>query len=170
MDFTTTHNLYYSRPRRSRNVHIPPEVFREYQRAIPEHFIPFGQRMFIIVMGHEVPDMKSSVVDSCNYLCREHSALIAVYTYRKSLRDLHLVDTSIDKHTDMCETSIVMAIDNNLVKNIDLYRKCRELRKYGVAGESLKALPNQGLKFVEAVVSYIENFVRNPTYSKRYYN
>ncbi|WFO74810.1 creatininase family protein [Desulfurococcaceae archaeon MEX13E-LK6-19] len=157
-------------PVRPGNVHIPPEIFRDYLKAVLEHFISFGQRMFIIVMGHGGPDMKKSVVNACNYLCRKYDATITVFHISQILKDLHLVDTSIDKHAGMWETSIIMAIDSNLVKNLDLYRKCRDPRRYGVAGDPLKASPNQGLKLIEAVVGYIEDFIRNPAYSKCYYN
>ncbi len=151
-------------------MHVPPEVFKDYLRAILEHFISFGQKRFIIVMGHGGPDMKNAITEACSPLCRRHGVTIAVFHVSQILRDLHLVDTTIDKHAGTWETSIIMAIDSSLVKNLDLYRECGDPRRYGVVGDSLKASRDQGLKLVEAVVSYIENFVRSPMHSKCYYN
>jgi len=157
-------------PVRPGNVYVPPKVFGDYLRSILEHFISFGQRRFIVVMGHGGPDMKNSVVDACSKLCRERDAAIAVFHVSQILKDLGLVDTSVDKHAGTWETSIVMAIDSDLVKNLELYKECRDLRKYGVAGDPLKASLSQGLEFIEAVINYIENVVRDPALTTCYFN
>lgn len=70
----------------------------------------------------------------------------------------------------MWETSIVMAIDSGLVKNLDLYRGSRELRRYGVVGDPLKASPAQGLRLIEAIVSFIEDSIKGGEHNGCYYN
>ncbi len=114
--------------------------------------------------------MKNSVTNACNYLCRKYEVLIAVFHISRILKDLHLVDTSVDRHAGMWGTSIIMAIDSGLVKNLNFYRKCKEPHKYGVIGNPLKALPSQGLKFIKAIIDYVEKCLKNLTASKCYYN
>ena len=157
-------------PVRPGNVCVPPKVFRDYLRAVLEHFVSFGQRKFVIVMGHGGPDMKSSVTDACNVLCRERNAAIAVFHVSQVLKDLNLVDTSTDKHAGMWETSIVMAIDASLVKGLDAYREPNDLRKYGVAGDPLRASSDKGLKFIESVLNHIQSVASGVTHGRCYYN
>jgi len=157
-------------PVRPGNVYVPSETFRDYLKSILTHFISFGQKEFILVMGHGGPDMKNSVTNACNYLCEKHEVSIAVFHISQILKDLHLVDTSVDRHAGMWETSIIMAIDDSLIKNLNFYRKCKEPHKYGVVGDPLKASPGQGLKFIKAIIDYIEKCLKNLTASKCYYN
>ncbi len=147
-------------PVRPGNVYVPPTVFRNYLRSILEHFISFGQRFFVIVMGHGGPDMKSSVRDVCSSLCTEHGVSIAVFHVSRVLEELRVVDTSRDRHAGMWETSIVMAIDPSLVKSLDVYRGQEDLRVFGVAGNPLEASPSIGKEMIEAIVKHIESTVR----------
>lgn len=151
-------------PVRPGNVHIPVKVFREYLKSILEHFISFSQKKFIIVMGHGGPEMKNSIIEACDYLCKKYDTLIAIFHASQILRKLGLINTSIDKHAGMWETSIIMAIDDNLVKNLDFYKKHNNFYKYGVIGDPLKASPNKGLKFAEAIINYIESIFRRLMY------
>ncbi len=147
-------------PARPGNVYVPPTVFRGYLRSILEHFIAFGQKFFVIVMGHGGPDMKSSVRDVCSSLCREYGVTIAAFHVSQVLKELRMVDTSKDRHAGMWETSIVMAIDPSLVKSLDMYRSQEDLRVYGVAGNPLEASPSVGQAMIEAIVKHVESMVR----------
>ena len=113
--------------------------------------------------------MKNSIVEACDYFCREHDVTITVFHVSRILNDLGLVDTSTDKHAGMWETSIIIAINEDLVRNLDLY-KSREPRKYGVAGDPLKASRDKGLKYINAVINYIEDFLKRITGIECYYN
>jgi len=148
-------------PTRPSNVRIPPAVFSAYLRAILEHFASFGQRSFVVVLGHGGPEMKSAIVDACRGLCEERGVSIAVFHVSQALRDLGLVDTSIDRHAGWWETSIVMAVDPKLVKDLSIYREPEDLRRYGVAGNPLNASAEQGRRLLNAVVSHIEEVVRS---------
>ena len=46
-------------PVRPGNVYIEPEVFGAYLSSIIKHFIEFGQRKFVIVLGHGGSDIKT---------------------------------------------------------------------------------------------------------------
>jgi len=158
-------------PVRPGNVHIPPRVLKEYLRSILEHFISFGQKEFILIMGHGGPEMKEVLVEVCDNLCRGWGTVINAFHVSRILRDLQLVDTDSDKHAGEWETSIIMAIDSTLVKNLGFYRECGDPRRYGVVGNPLKASPAKGLKYVEAVINYVEeSFARNVVHRKCYYN
>ena len=114
--------------------------------------------------------MKNSVINACNYLCGKYEVSIAAFHISQILKDLHLVDTFVDRHAGMWETGIIMAIDNSLIKNLNFYRKCKESHKYGVVSDPLKASPSQGLKFIKAIIDYVENCFKSLTASKCYYN
>ncbi len=142
-------------PTRVSNVCIPTRVFSEYLKSILEHFASYGQRKFVIVLGHGGPDMKRAVVNACSPICLERGAAVGVYHVSQILRDLGLVDTSIDRHAGGWETSMVMAIDGGLVKSLSAYRSLEDLRRYGVAGNPLEASPQRGAELINAVVSYV---------------
>jgi len=150
-------------------VHVPPIVLKDYLHSIIEHFIKFGQKRFVIIMGHGGPEMTNAVVEACNNLCDSYDASIAVFHIARILEELGLVDTSIDKHAGMWKTSIIMAIDDDLVRDLDVYRRI-EPRKYGVVGNPLEASPELGLKLIEAVISHIEDFIRSFRSEECYYN
>ncbi len=157
-------------PVRPGNVYIKPEVFGAYLLSIIKHFVEFGQRKFILVLGHGGPDIKNTVIKVCTTLCEGHNkASIATFHVAYILNKLGLVNTSKDKHAGMWETSIVMAIDNSLVGNLNVYRDV-DPRKYGVVGNPLKASPEIGSKFVEAVINYIENLVKSFRFSGCHYD
>ncbi len=158
-------------PVRPGNVHVPSRVLKEYLRSILEHFISFGQKEFIVIMGHGGPEMKEVVVEVCDNLCRGWGTVINVFHVSRILKDLQLVDTDSDKHAGEWETSIMMAIDDSLVKNLGFYRECGDPRCYGVVGNPLEASPAKGLRYIEAVINYIkESFTRNVAHRKCYYN
>jgi len=156
-------------PVRPGNVRVPPMIFRDYLRSIIEHFIKFGQRRFVIVMGHGGPEMKNAVTEACDSLCRNHDVAILAFHIARILEELNLVNTSTDKHAGMWETSIIMTIDSSLVRDLDLYRRIKP-RRYGVVGKPLEASPEFGLKLIEAVISHIGSFVRSFRLSGCYYN
>ncbi len=158
-------------PVRPGNVHVPSRVLKEYLRSILEHFISFGQKEFILIVGHGGPEMKNVLVEVCDNLCRGWGAVINAFHISRILSDLGLVDTGVDRHAGEWETSIVMAIDNSLVKNLGFYQGCGDPHRYGVVGNPLKASPAKGMRYVEAVINYIEeSFARNVTRRKCYYN
>jgi len=111
-------------------VHVPPMVFRDYPRSIIEHFIKFGQRRFVIVMGHGGHEMKNSVAEACNSLCRNHDVAIVAFYIAYILEELNLVNTFTDKHVEMWKTSIIMAIDSSLVRDLSLYRRIKPRSHY----------------------------------------
>ncbi len=158
-------------PVRPGNVHVPSRVLKEYLRSILEHFISFGQKEFILIVGHGGPEMKNALVEVCDNLCRGWGAVINAFRISRILNDLGLADTGVDRHAGEWETSIMMAIDNSLVKNLGFYQGCGDPHRYGVVGNPLKASPAKGLRYVEAVINYIEeSFARNVTRRKCYYN
>jgi len=156
-------------PIRPGNVHVPPIVLKDYLHSIIEHFIKFGQRRFVIIMSHGGPEMKNAVVEACNNLCDSYDASIAVFHIARILEELSLVDTSTDRHAGKWETSIIMAIDVDLVKDLGVYRKAKPQR-YGVVGNPLEASPELGLKFIEAIISHIEDFIKSFRFKGCYYN
>jgi len=113
--------------------------------------------------------MKNAVVEACDNLYNSYNASIAVFYIAYILDKLNLVDTSIDKHAGMWKISTIMAIDHNLVKDVNFYGGI-ELRKYGVVGNPLNASFELGPKFLEVVINYIEEFIRSFKFSGCYYN
>lgn len=156
-------------PVRPGNVYIEPEVFGAYLLSIIKHFVEFGQRKFILVLGHGGPDIKNTIIRICDGLCKEHKVSIAAFHIAYILNKLNLVDTSKDRHAGMWETSIVMAIDNNLVDNPSIYKET-DPRRYGVVGNPLKASPEIGYRYIEAVINYIESFVKSSRFRGCYYD
>jgi len=156
-------------PVRPGNVYIEPEVFGAYLSSIIKHFIKFGQRRFVIVLGHGGPDIKNTIVRICDDLCREHGATIAVFHIAYILNKLGLVDTSKDKHAGMWETSIVMAIDSDLVGDLGIYKET-DPRKFGVVGNPLEASPETGHKYIEAVINYVGDFIKSSRFRGCYYD
>jgi len=156
-------------PVRPGNVYIEPEVFGAYLSSIIKHFIEFGQRRFVIVLGHGGPDIKNTIIKVCDDLCREYGATIAVFHIAHVLNKLGLVDTSKDKHAGVWETSIVMAIDASLVGNLSIYKETNP-KKYGVVGDPLQASSETGYRYIEAVINYMENFIKSPKFKECYYD
>ncbi len=85
-------------PARPGNVFVPPRIFRDYLRSILEHFASFGQRTFVVALGHGGPGMKKAIIEACDPLCRERGVSIAVFYVSRILEELELVSTFIDRH------------------------------------------------------------------------
>ena len=156
-------------PVRPGNVYIEPEVFGAYLLSIIKHFVEFGQKKFILVLGHGGPDIKNTIIRVCDSLCKEHKVSIAAFHIAYILNKLGLVDTSRDKHAGMWETSMVMAIDNNLVGDLSIYKGV-DPRKYGVIGNPLQASSETGYRYIRAVINYIENYIKSPQFRGCYYD
>ena len=69
----------------------------------------------------------------------------------------------------MWETSIVMAIDASLVSNLSIYKEV-DPRRYGVVGNPLEASSETGYKYIEAVINYVEDFVKSSRFRGCYYD
>lgn len=156
-------------PVRPSNVYVPPNVFKEYLRAIMEHFISYGQKYFVIILGHGGPEIKLSIDEVCNKLTKEHQVSIKAFHIAKVISELGIADTSKDKHAGCWETSMVLAINKELVKNIELYKSKEDLRKYGVSGDPLRASADNGAKIVSKVIEYIEKEIKKPAHYGEYY-
>ncbi len=148
-------------PVRPGNVWIPPHVFSEYLKHVLKHFASFGQKRFVVVLGHGGPEMKKAVREACTSLCRDLGISIAVFHVLRVLEELGIVDQSRDRHAGFWETSIVMAIDRSLVRDLSVYGGEEDLKAYGVAGNPFGASPGIGEKMLKAVVSHIESALLN---------
>ncbi len=156
-------------PVRPGNVYIRPEVFGAYLFSIIKHFVEFKQKKFILILGHGGPDIKNTIIKVCDSLCKEHKVSIAAFHIAYILNKLGLVNTSKDKHAGKWETSLVMAIDNNLVSDLSIYREV-DPRKYGVVGNPLQASPEIGCRYIETIINYIENFTKSSRFRGCYYD
>jgi len=146
-------------PVRPGNVRIEPEVFSKYLSQIIKHFTDFGQREFILILGHGGPEFKEAVVNACSPACGNAGASLAAFHIANVLSRLGLADTLNDRHAGAWETSIMMAINSELVGDLSIYEGINP-RKYGVVGDPTKASADYGIKCINAVINYIEEFVR----------
>jgi len=146
-------------PVRPGNVYVEPRVFRAYLSSILSHFVKFGQKSFIVILGHGGPEIKSAVADVCSDLCREREVDIAAFHIANILSRLGLVDTSRDRHAGGWETSIVLAIDPSLVKDVSVYSR-GDFRRYGVVGDPTRASTEAGRRYVASVIEYMERVVK----------
>ncbi len=79
-------------PARIGNVGISNETFGSYLREIIEHFIEFGQKRFILILGHGGPDMKETIREEGTKLCENREISIFAFHVMRVLEDLKLID------------------------------------------------------------------------------
>lgn len=155
-------------PVRPGNVYIPRNVFKAYVKAVIEHFIDYGLRKFILMLAHGGPDMKQSVEDICEELWSSRRASILVVHVSTALQKMNLIDASVYRHASTWETSIVMAIDRDLVENLNMYKDVQDLKHYGVVGDPRKTNIELGKNLIESLTTYIENLIRKFTFNECY--
>ncbi len=156
-------------PVRVANVRVEPKVFSRYLESVLKHFLSFGQKEFIVILGHGGHEMKKAIEEACSSVCSE-GASIAVFHVSKALKDLGLVNTEIDRHAGWWETSLVMALDPNLVKDLRVYEGVEDLRALGVYGNPFEASREKGFELINELVNYISKFVYERKLSGCFFN
>ena len=104
-----------ARPVRIGNVNISKDVFTEYIKDILRHFIEFGQKFFIIILGHGGPEIKESLRSMVRNLTAYSNITVYIFHILKVLETLGLVDQRIDRHAGEWETSLMLFINPSLV-------------------------------------------------------
>jgi creatinine amidohydrolase len=146
-------------PARIGNVDISQESFRDYLREILEHFIGFGQKKFILILGHGGPDMKNSIEKACKRLCRNEDVSILAFHTLRVLEDLKLVDQSEDRHAGGWETSLMLKAHSDLVGDVGVYKDSDDLGRYATFGDPRKSNTDMGENYMKAVLERIEEVI-----------
>lgn len=147
-------------PSRVGNVNVSKKTFVGYLNEILEHFVRFGCKKFILILGHGGPEMKSAIKGICMKLCRKGISVSAFHIL-KVLEDLKLVDQSKDRHAGNWETSLMLYMYGKLVGNINIYKVPEDIKKYGVFGDPRKASRIKGKKHLKMIIEKIENDIEN---------
>lgn len=146
-------------PTRIGNVHISKRTFGDYLHEILEHFIKFGYKKFILIIGHGGPEMKEAIKAVCKKLCKDKISISAFHILRV-LEDLGFVDQTKDRHAGEWETSLMLVVNERLIGNVDIYKSHEDIKKYGVFGDPRKASKMKGKKLLESVLEKIKKDIR----------
>jgi|Deesub1362A_J573_1020465.scaffolds.fasta_scaffold02802_2 creatinine amidohydrolase len=146
-------------PSRIGNVNISRKTFGNYLNEILKHFIEFGCKKFILVLGHGGPEMKNKIKTVCTKLCKNQISISAFHIL-KVLEDLKLVDQTKDRHAGEWETSLILFIHEKLVGNVNIYKNPEDIKRYGVFGDPRKATKTKGKKYLKMILEKIENDIK----------
>jgi len=160
-----------ARPVRIGNVNISKDVFTEYIKDILRHFIEFGQKFFIIILGHGGPEIKESLRSMVRNLTAYSNITVYIFHILKVLETLGLVDQRIDRHAGEWETSLMLFINPSLVGDQKVAERAIP-SKYGVYGDPTKATAEKGAKFVNQIIQHVEQVVNELVEKKinQFYN
>jgi creatinine amidohydrolase/Fe(II)-dependent formamide hydrolase-like protein len=147
-------------PARIGNVDISTSTFGNYLGEILQHLSNFGQRSFILILGHGGPDMKSTIEGVCKKLCEEEDITIQAFHTLRVLEDLKLVDQREDRHAGMWETSLMLVAHPELVGDTEIYKDSESLREYAVFGDPTMATRENGEHSLRRVLERIEDDLR----------
>jgi creatinine amidohydrolase len=147
-------------PVRIGNVDISTDTLGDYLGEILEHFTDFGQRSFILILGHGGPNMKNTIEGVCTKLCQEKEITIRAFHTLRVLEDLKLVDQKEDRHAGMWETSLMLVGHPELVGDIRVYTGSEDRRRYAVFGDPIKATRQIGEEYLKQVLERIEDVLR----------
>ncbi|UCD92805.1 MAG: creatininase family protein [Methanobacteriota archaeon] len=143
-------------PARIGNVNVSQETFGCYLKEILQHFIDFGQKRFILILGHGGPDMKNAIGTASRTLCEGGSVSISAFHVLRVLEDLRLVDQGLDRHAGEWETSLMLLMHSDLVGDVEIYGTPEEVKKYSIVGDPKKASEKKGGQYLESVLKKIE--------------
>lgn len=144
-------------PARIGNVGISNETFGSYLREIIEHFIEFGQKRFILILGHGGPDMKETIREEGTKLCENREISIFAFHVMRVLEDLKLVDQREDRHAGEWETSVMLSAYGELVGDVGIYRNSEDIKKYSVYGDPRKASKARGNDYLDKLLDRLED-------------
>lgn len=130
-------------------------------KEIIQHFVDFGQRRFILILGHGGPDMKSTIGATCESVCRNHRISIHAFHILRVLEDLGLVNQATDRHAGKWETSLMLSLHNEVVGDVDEYGSTEDIERFGVFGDPKKASKARGAEHLERLFKQIEDDVRS---------
>ncbi len=157
-------------PSRIGNVGISQDAFGGYLVEVIQHFVDFGQRRLILILGHGGPDMKGSISATCEALCRDHPITIQVFHILRVLEDLGLVDQGTDRHAGEWETSLMLHIQCEIVGEVDVYEGPEDNERLGVFGNPKTASKSKGRQHLDRLIGHIEDAIRTMPPSGFYSN
>jgi creatinine amidohydrolase len=152
-------------PSRIGNVGISKETLGGYLKEIIQHFVDFGHRRFILILGHGGPDMKSTIGAACESVCGNHRISIHAYHILKVLEDLDLVNQATDRHAGEWETSLMLFLHNEVVGDIDQYDNAEDIERFGVFGDPKKASKAEGAEHLGRLIKHIEDDIKPRAHS-----
>jgi creatinine amidohydrolase len=147
-------------PSRIGNVGISQETLGGYVKETIRHFVDFGQKRFILILGHGGPDMKSTISAACESLCRDHRISILAFHILRVLEDLGRVNQATDRHAGEWETSLMLSLHQEVVGDIDEYGSAQDIKRFGVFGDPRRASEARGKEHLERLFKRIEDDIR----------
>jgi len=96
------------------NTGVRKETFERYLRDILEDLRRNGVKKVIIVLGHGGPEIKEAIGNAL----RSSGLEFIAFHILSELENLGIVDQSVDRHAGKWETSLIMFIDEDLVREI----------------------------------------------------